>query len=146
MEKASWGKAKKLATSAKAKQIEYGNFEDIDPELCVKLLSIPSLKNFSSLHCKLKTCTEQWLKDFVAFGGLSILFGSLECMSSRKLSFLDAFAGLECVRCVKEVMNSEAGLTAMLDSSDLVCQLARGLLDHSSFSHKKTCFHDLKFN
>lgn len=126
---AVWGKACKLAVTSKAKQIEFGSFENVDPELCVQLLRVPSLKNFSCLHHKLKTCKSEWLKEFVNLGGLTILLGSLDTMDRREtMSFMDAFTELECVRCVKEVMNSETGLNAMMESQGFVCSLARGKL------------------
>lgn len=128
---ANWAKAVDFATAKQptnakeTKQIEFGNFDNADPELCVQLLQFPSLKNFSCLHLKLKSCKAKWLHEFVNLGGLSILLDSLDTMGEH-ISFLDAFTKLECVRCVKEVMNSEAGLTAMMDASGFVYSLAQG--------------------
>jgi len=128
---ATWAKAVNIATTnqstdtKESNQIEYGNFDNADPELCVRLLHLPSLKNFSCLHVKLKSCKPEWLHEFVNQGGLNILLDSLDMMGEH-VTFVDAFTKLECVRCVKEVMNSEAGLTAMLEVPGFVYSLARG--------------------
>lgn len=123
---ATWAKAVNIATANNQQQEKkYGTLDDVEPELCVQLLRVPSLKNFSCLHVKLKSCKPEWLHEFVNLGGLNALLDSLDTMGEN-LSFMDAFTKLECVRCVKEVMNSETGLEAMMEVNGFVCSLARG--------------------
>ena len=109
-----------------------GQFSNIEPELCINLLRIPSLKNFSSLHPKLAKCSTEWMSDFLSLGGLDVLLNALEILSarlsasSRHFAFMDAFVAIECVQCVKEVLNSQGGVQYFLTSPDLVCQLVYG--------------------
>jgi len=37
------------------------NLENAEPELCIKLLLFPSVKNFSGLKKKIAQCTEEWM-------------------------------------------------------------------------------------
>lgn len=109
-----------------------GHFSSIEPELCVSLLRIPSLKNFSALHPKLSKCSNQWMTEFLDLGGLAVLMNALEILSVRlsaqnyHIAFMDAFVALECVQCIKAVLNSQAGVFHFLSSPDLVCQLVYG--------------------
>lgn len=115
----------KASTKQPSVSKESGSFDDIEPELCLQLLRVPSVKNYSSLHVKLKSCEPEWLQEFVNIGGLDILLHSLDAVRER-CAFMDTFTKLECVRCVKEVMNSETGLTAMMHTPGFVSTLARG--------------------
>ena len=109
-----------------------GQFSSIEPELCVSLLRVPSLKNFSALHPKLSKCSIQWMTKFLDHGGLDVLMNALEILSLRlsaqniHIAFMDAFVALECVQCIKAVLNSQAGVFYFLSSPDLVCQLVYG--------------------
>lgn len=127
------------------KQIE--NFSistDISAELCVRLLSTSSLQNFSGLKTKLQTSSGQWIAEFLIQGGMEVLFQALERLSrDRRMSFVEAFMQLECVNCIKAVMNSKQGLDSMSHNKTLVRSLAKGwvllcfyLIDHCLFLNK----------
>ena len=108
-----------------------GQFSNIEPELCVNLLRIPSLKNFSALHPKLAKCSTEWMWEFLSLEGLEVLMNALEILSVRlsantHCAFMDAFVALECVQCIREVLNSQAGVHYFVSSPDLVSQLAYG--------------------
>ena len=61
-----------------------------------------------------------------------MLLNALEILSARlsasscHFAFMDAFVAIECVQCVKEVLNSQGGVQYFLTSPDLVCQLVYG--------------------
>lgn len=103
------------------------NLKDIEPELFIKFVRIPSLKNYSSLIAKLANCSNEWLTEFLTLGGLASLFDVLAQLGERGLAkFSDAFLQLECVRCIKAVMNNITGLEFMVNDSSLTRQLATG--------------------
>lgn len=112
--------------------LHHGQFSNIEPELCISLLRTPSLKNFSALHPKLSKCSTAWMIEFLTLGGLDVLMNALEILSVRMtasnshVAFMDAFVAIECVQCIKEVLNSQAGVQHFLSSPDLVCQLVYG--------------------
>ena len=103
------------------------NLNDIEPELFIKFVRIPSLKTYSSLITKLQCCSKEWLEEFLVLGGLASLFDVLGRLSQRSLAkFSDVFLQLECVRCIKAVMNNATGLEFMVNDSSLTKQLAMG--------------------
>lgn len=135
MENSNWQRLRKLPIfqqNVRKSASHRGQFSDIDPELCINLLRIPSLKNFSALHPKLAKCSSEWMWEFLSLGGLEILMNALEILSMRLSAesghfvFMDAFVAVECVQCIKEVLNSHAGVQYFVSSPDLVSQLAYG--------------------
>ena len=103
------------------------NLNAVEPELFIKFVRIPSLKTYSSLKAKLDICSKEWLTEFLELGGLSSLFEVLEKLSERGLGkFSDAFLQLECVRCIKAVMNNVTGLEYMANDSSLTRHLGTG--------------------
>ena len=61
-----------------------------------------------------------------------MLLNALEILSVRlsssncHVAFMDAFVALECVQCVKAVLNSQAGVQYFVSSPDLVRQMGCG--------------------
>lgn len=106
---------------------ELHNMKDIEPELFIKFVRIPSLKTYTSLIRKLEQCSKKWLTEFLVLGGLTSLFEVLEKLSGRSLAkFSDAFLQLECVRCIKAVLNNVTGLEFITNDSSLTNQLVIG--------------------
>jgi hypothetical protein len=99
---------------------------NLGAELCVRLLSTSSVQNFSGLKTKLKSSSREWIEEFLIFGGMEVLFEGLRRLSGRKLAFVDAFLQLECVNCIKEVMNSEAGLNYIVNDTQFSRNLVKG--------------------
>ena len=103
------------------------DLNEIEPELFIKFVRIPSLKTYASLMRKLEGCSKKWLTEFLELGGLTSLFEVLEKLSERGLAkFSDAFLQLECVRCIKAVLNNVTGLAFMSNNPSLTNQLVTG--------------------
>ena len=101
--------------------------DNISAELCVCLLSASSIQNFSGLKTKLQTSSAHWIEEFLFHGGIEVLFQSLERLTQRgKLAFVDAFKQLECVNCIKAVMNSRHGLDFMTQNNTFARNLVKG--------------------
>lgn len=106
---------------------ELHNMKDVEPELFIKFVRIPSLKTYSCLFKTLEGCSKKWLTEFLVLGGLTALFEVLEKLSERSLvRFTDAFLQLECVRCIKTVLNNVSGLEFIINDSSLTNQLVIG--------------------
>ena len=106
---------------------ELYNLKEVEPELFIKFIRIPSLRTYTSLIAKLETCSQKWLTEFLVLGGLASLFEVLEKLSERGLAkFSDAFLQLECVRCIKAVMNNVTGLKFISNDPILTNQLITG--------------------
>lgn len=103
--------------------------KDTEPELCVKLLQKPSIKNYSGLKTILQQASEQWIKDFLGNGGMGVLLLSLEQLGSvdSTAEFFKTVMRLECVFCIKSILNSTAGINYMAENIQFTRQLGRGL-------------------
>ncbi|XP_019851227.1 PREDICTED: inverted formin-2-like [Amphimedon queenslandica] len=105
-----WGKAKNLVKKDKPPS-ESGvtNLEGADPELCITLLH--RAQHFTSLKNVLKKADRAWMEGFLEQGGLSAIFDALQILAEKGFASLtDAIRQLECVGCIKAVMNSQVGL------------------------------------
>ena len=85
------------------------SLEGAEPELCVSLLqrglNILGVKN------RIRSADQHWIEGFLEHDGLSAIFDSLEVVGNRGFSSLtDALRQLECVGCIKAVMNNVFGL------------------------------------
>lgn len=108
-------------------EVEVQNFKDVEPELFIKFVRIPTLKTYASLIKKFESCSKDWLTEFLELGGLNSLFEVLEKLSERGIGkFSDAFLQLECVRCIKAVMNNVTGLEFIASDVSLTRHLATG--------------------
>lgn len=126
---ATKSKWRKLSSDQKdGSSVISGLIADADPELCVKLLETPSLKNFSGLRPRLENTSKEWLSEFLNLGGLSCLLDGLSSLSSGNngLKFTEALEQIECVRCIKAVMNSSVGLEVMTANNELTRSLVKG--------------------
>lgn len=104
----AWNKAKRLVKKDST-ITEGASLEGAEPELCITLLH--KGLNFSGLKNRLRSADQQWIESFLEHGGLSAIFDALEVLDKRGFSSMsDALRQLDCVACVKAVMNSTFGL------------------------------------
>ena len=91
------------------------------------LLKIPSVQTFGALKKKLKTSGKDWMQGFLDHEGLEALLDCIDSLGGRRVTQLsDALLLLECVACVKCVMNSKMGLELLVQRPDYVCRLVKG--------------------
>lgn len=87
-------------------------------QACIYLLHNASVKNFSRLRQKLACGNRLWMKVFLDNDGLELLFECLENLALYKNGcFSNLVLRLECVICIKTVMNSVDGLVCLVGSS-----------------------------
>ncbi|XP_073348677.1 inverted formin-2-like [Pagrus major] len=104
------------------------NLENADPELCIRLLQVPTVVNYSGLRRRLEASDQAWMVQFLELRGLDLLMEALERLSGRSCSRIaDALLQLTCVACIRAVMNSSEGLHFILDNQDYVRTLAQAL-------------------
>lgn len=103
------------------------SLEGADPELCITLFQRGL--NFSGLKQRLLAADQPWMEEFLASGGLTSIFDSLEALGKKGfVSITDALRQLECVACVKAVMNNRFGLEFIIHTPGerFVHKLAQG--------------------
>eukprot|EP00731_Ephydatia_muelleri_P007966 Em0004g304a len=111
----SWKSLSKNLVKQPTRQDVHQSLEEADPELCIAVIS--RALNFTGLKHRLKSVDGKWLEQFLSLGGLSALFDALESLGRKGFSSIsDALRQLECVGCVKAVMNNEIGLTFIIES------------------------------
>ncbi|XP_041721332.2 inverted formin-2 isoform X2 [Coregonus clupeaformis] len=128
--KGKWGALKEHLTSSPPDPDAHleANLENADPELCIRLLQVPTVVNYSGLRRRLEGSDQDWMVQFLELNGLDLLMEALERLSGRGCARIaDALLQLTCVACVKAVMNSSAGLHFILDNEGYVRTLSQAL-------------------
>lgn len=92
----------------------------------VQLLRDPTVFNFSRLRSKLKSDDRRWMRGFLKLGGLEMLFEGLRSFGSYSGTFSNLVQRLECVMCIKTVMNSQIGMQTITTSTKFGEKFATG--------------------
>ena len=126
--KAKRASSKALDTTDGPKRQSSVSYEGADAELCLTLFK--SSLNFSGLEHRIKSADQKWIEDFLEQGGLEMVFDALTALSNKGLSsLLDVVKQLECVRCVKAIMNHPFGIEYVVITGDrFVNRLVKGEL------------------
>ncbi len=128
-----WKKAKTvLVSSSSSKQDGGVSLEGADPELCISLFQRGL--NISGLKQQLQHADQEWMESFLEHGGLSSIFEALDVLGERGFNSLkDALRQLNCVACIKAVMNSEVGLNFIIHYPDMkyMRKLSEGWLNNA---------------
>ena len=142
----SWSKAKKAlirrdtpSQGVGGGEPSGGSLEGADPELCITLLERGL--NFTGLKNRLRAADQGWMEQFITLGGITALFDALEALGRRGFSSItDALRQLECVACVKAVMNNRFGLEFIIETTGeaFVRKLAEGGLARGSAGRAAT--------
>lgn len=99
---------------------------DATAELCIRLISSPSVHNYSGIKSRINHASSEWMKEFFYLNGLDVLFTALLRLSSNGAHLVDALLQIECVSCIKAVTNSQVGVQQMIDNSQFVIYLTKG--------------------
>lgn len=107
-----WTRALKPFQPAKTKSLH-----GADPELCIKLFARGL--NFSGVKQRLISADREWMESFLQQGGLFTLFETLQSLGESEIAkIVDVIKILDCVGCIKAVMNSQIGLEYIIQSSE----------------------------
>ncbi|CAH2328641.1 inverted formin-2 isoform X1 [Pelobates cultripes] len=134
-----WAALKEKLSPQSPDQIE-GNLENADPELCIRLLQIPSVVNYSGLKKRLESSDDNWIVQFLELSGLDLLLEALDTLSGRGVSRIaDALLQLTCINCVRTIMNSHKGIEYIVENEGYVRKISQAL-DTSNVMVKKQVF------
>ncbi|XP_056150224.1 inverted formin-2-like [Lampris incognitus] len=141
--KSKWGAVKDHVTGSPGHepdaQLE-ANLENADPELCITLLQVPTVVNYSGLRHRLESSNQAWMVQFLEMKGLDLLMEALDRLSGRGCARIaDALLQLTCVACVRAIMNSFTGLHFILENHGYVRTLSQAL-DTSNTMVKRQVF------
>ncbi|XP_006018121.1 inverted formin-2 [Alligator sinensis] len=134
-----WAALKEKLGPQESDQTE-ANLENAEPELCIRLLQIPSVVNYSGLKKRLESSDDSWMVQFLELCGLDLLLEALDRLSGRGVSKIsDALLQLTCINCVRAVMNSQRGIEYIVDNEGYIRKLSQAL-DTSNVMVKKQVF------
>lgn len=109
--------------------IHFQNFDSLSPEVCIDLMKSANLKFLSNLNKKLKQNNKAWNEEFLELNGARGLLDLVETLGIRRVTQLsDALLLLECVQCIKTIMNSKMGLAHLVEHGADLNRLVRGRL------------------
>ncbi|KAF7665026.1 hypothetical protein LDENG_00158400 [Lucifuga dentata] len=130
----------RLGSSQDSDTQQEANLESADPELCIRLLQVPTVVNYSGLRRRLEGSDQTWMVQFLELSGLDLLLEALDRLSGRGCSRIaDALLQLTCVSCVRAVMNSSAGIHFIVENEGYIRKLSQAL-DTSNTMVKKQVF------
>ncbi|KAF2986323.1 hypothetical protein EK904_009852 [Melospiza melodia maxima] len=116
------------------------NLENAEPELCIRLLQMPSVVNYSGLRKRLENSDDAWMVQFLELSGLDLLLEALDRLSGRGVARIsDALLQLTCISCVRAVMNSHKGIEYIVSNEGYVRKLFQAL-DTTNVMVKKQIF------
>ncbi|XP_065540308.1 inverted formin-2-like isoform X2 [Lathamus discolor] len=116
------------------------NLENAEPELCIRLLQMPSVVNYSGLKKRLENSDDSWMVQFLELCGLDLLLEALDRLSGRGVARIsDALLQLTCISCVRAVMNSHRGIEYIVSNEGYVRKLFQAL-DTTNVMVKKQIF------
>ncbi|XP_077122636.1 inverted formin-2 isoform X1 [Ranitomeya variabilis] len=134
-----WASLKEKLSPQESDQSE-ANLENADPELCIRLLQIPTVVNYSGLKKRLESSDDNWMVQFLELSGLDLLLEALDRLSGRGVSRIsDALLQLTCINCVRTLMNSHKGIEYIVNNEGYVRKLSQAL-DTSNVMVKKQVF------
>jgi hypothetical protein len=87
----------------------------------------PTLKKLGELKKALKKADKTWMRNFLSDNGVDTLLDTLGSLCERKrLQLSDTILQLECVGCIRAVMNSQSGLDYIIENKEFTRKLATG--------------------
>jgi len=120
---------------AEMEQLLPACLEGTDPELCIKLFK--STKNFQGLRKRIKSSNQKWKESFLEQKGLEAVLDMLSEL--KEASMLDADENLECIYCIKTILNSPSGMKyCVINGDEFVRRYIEGQCFKASLS---TCFY-----
>ena len=120
-----WGSLKSRFFMKKQPEPESKHLWDsAAPELVIEFCR-HHLGSFGKLKAKLLKCRPEWIEGFLEHGGLLVIFDSLDALSKKGLgSFMDAVKQLDCIQCIRAIMNSGSGLRFIIHSEETLQSFA----------------------
>lgn len=91
--------------------------EESDATIFLWWIRNPTVQNLGKLCRAIKCSDADWMKEFLEFDGLGLLFQCLRQLTEVQSPHLsDMVLRMECTMCIREVANSKIGLDCLLSS------------------------------
>ncbi|GFN80727.1 inverted formin-2 [Plakobranchus ocellatus] len=114
------------------------DLENSDPEFVISVMAIPTAQTFSSVKRKLRSCSQDWMQGFLDLQGLERLLDCVDTLALRRVTVLaDALVLVECVECIKAVLNSKIGLALLVENSESCKRLIKAMDTNNAMVKKQ---------
>ncbi|BFZ15260.1 hypothetical protein BsWGS_18298 [Bradybaena similaris] len=118
--------------------LHHMDLDQSEPEFAVSVLAIPTVQTFSSVKRKLRSSDQEWMQGFLDHEGLDRLLDCVDTFASRRVTALsDALILIECVECIKAVLNSKIGLSHLVEKPDFIGRLIKAMDTNSAMVKKQ---------
>lgn len=103
-----------------ALEMNAASSSDDDPSLgdainFLQWIRNPTLQNLAKLRRAVKTNDKDWMTEFLEFDGMGLLFQCLKDLGAiQGFHLTDMVLKMECIMCIREVVNSQTGLDCLL--------------------------------
>ena len=108
-------------------------------ERTLREIRSPTLGTYGNLKRRLAQCSPKGMRCFLESQGLDLLLDSLHKLTLKKNpTIVNAVLQVQCVDCVKAVMDSQIGLNLIIENKDYIQKLATGewMYDHELTARK----------
>lgn len=99
---------------------------DSEPHEHVENMKAPSSRDYQKLKWQLDRVDNEWIRKFLQIGGLAVLFDSFKKICASSLDGVHCGLQLDCVACIKAVMDSRIGLDYIIENREYTEKLATG--------------------
>lgn len=114
------------------------DLDNSDPEFVISIMAIPTAQTFSSVKRKLRSCGPDWMQGFLDHEGLERLLDCVDNLASKRVTVLsDALVLIECVECIKAVLNSKIGLSLLVEKPEYCRRLIKAMDTNNAMVKKQ---------
>ncbi|CAL1536507.1 unnamed protein product [Lymnaea stagnalis] len=118
--------------------LHHMDLEKSDPEFVVSVMAIPTVQTFSSVKKKLRNSNQEWMQGFLDNEGLERLLDCVDTFANRRVTALsDAYILIECVECIKAVLNSKIGLSLLVQKPEYSRRLIKAMDTNNAMVKKQ---------
>lgn len=108
-------------------ELLFASIQHSRPDRCVRLSHNPSIHVYYALKSKIENSDQAWLEEFLELDGLESLLDSLVLLSGKGfMNISDSVLQLDCIACVKAILNTRLGLQFVISKETCVRKLASG--------------------
>ncbi|GFR84517.1 inverted formin-2-like [Elysia marginata] len=114
------------------------DLDNSDPEFVISIMAIPTAQTFSSVKRKLRSCSQEWMQGFLDNEGLERLLDCVDTLALKRVTVLsDALVLIECVECIKAVLNSKIGLSLLVEKPEYCRRLIKAMDTNNAMVKKQ---------
>ncbi|XP_012943896.1 protein diaphanous homolog 2, partial [Aplysia californica] len=118
--------------------LHHMDLDHSDPEFVVTVMAIPTVQTFSSVKKKLRTSNQEWMQGFLDNLGLERLLDCVDTFANKRVTALsDALILIECVECIRAVLNSKVGVSLLVQNSDYSRRLIKAMDTNNAMVKKQ---------